>query len=86
MIVLPKGAFTVIRSKAEEKTTTGIYLPTESQKKPNFGTIAFTSEELNEYQGCEVVFRENFGEELEIEGTEHLFFRDFDSSIYYIKK
>ncbi len=86
MIILPKGAFTVIADKAEEKTKSGIILTEDIQEVPNSGTIAFTSEELNEFQGCRVVFRMNFAEDIEIDGTPMKYFRDLNSSIYYIIK
>ena len=70
MIILPKGAFVVERDKpAEKEDNLGLILSAEDLKPklPNTGTIIFTSEELNEYQLCKVVFRENFSEEIDIE-------------------
>ncbi len=91
MIVLPKGAFIVKRDEAvvvENKS--GLILSQEDlkPKPPNTGVILFTSEELNKYQLCKIVFRENFGEDITIDGVEGdlLFFRDFNSSYYYILK
>lgn len=86
MIELPEGCFTVIRDQAEVKTASGIIIPDASVKKPNTGTIVFTAPELKEYQLLDVVFREQFGEEIEINGKTHLFFRDFKNSIYYVIK
>lgn len=86
MIVLPKGAFTVIPEKAEEKTKGGLILTEDLIQEPDVGMIAFTSEELNEYQGMKVRFRKSFSENLNIEGISHLYFRDFNSSIYYVIK
>lgn len=90
MMVLPKGAFTVIQDEApktvEKKTTIIMSLEEVDAKpqKPNTGTICYTATELNRYQGCKVVFRENFCEEILINGVDHLYFRDFESSIYYV--
>lgn len=90
MIKLPTGAFTVIQDEAVvvERKATSIILSMEDldvkPKKPNSGTIAYTSEELNKYQGCKVVFRDNFGEDIVIKGTEMIYFRDFESSIFYV--
>lgn len=90
MIELPKGAFMVIQDDTPEKTdlTKIKGLITEEMmkdpKRPNTGEITFTSKELKHYQGLDVCFRESFGEEIEIEGTIFLFFRDFNSSIYYV--
>lgn len=92
MIVLPKGAFTVIQDEAvivkddKPKIILSIEEVNEAPKKPNTGIIVYTSEELNKYQGCKVVFRENFCEEVNINGVEMLYFRDFESSIYYVIK
>lgn len=89
MIVLPEKAFIVKRDEAqvvEPKTTSGIIMSQEDLKPklPNTGTIVFTSKELNKYQLCKVVFRENFSEEIEIDGQTLLYFRDFNSSIFYV--
>lgn len=78
MIVLPKGAF-VVEKDVEETQVYGV------SKTKNTGTIVFTSEELKQYQGCKVKFRESFSEEVDIEQLKKLlFFRDFDSSIFYV--
>lgn len=88
MIVLPKGAFVVKRDEAKVvENSSGLILDREELKPklPNTGVIIFTSEELNEYQTCKVVFRENFSEKIDIEDHKDLlYFRDFNSSIYYV--
>jgi hypothetical protein len=89
MIILPKGAFIVERDKPIIKEKTALILSTEEIKPilPNTGTIIFTSEELNEFQLCKVVFRENFAEKIDVEEYKDLlYFRDFNSSIFYVKK
>ena len=87
MIVLPKGAVIVVRDKKEEIAKEGLILSMGDLKPgpPDTGTIMFTSEELNRYQGCKVRFRENFSEDIEMKGYSNLlFFRDLESSMYYI--
>lgn len=83
MLVLPKGAFTVVPDKKEEKTKGGLILGIEDQKEPDTGVIGFTAPELKELKGSRVRFRKGFGEELDIDGVTHLYFRDYNSSIYY---
>jgi hypothetical protein len=86
MIVLPKGAFIVKQDEIQKKTS--LILTMENlNEKPNTGEIIFTSEELNEFQFCKVVFRENFSEKIDIgEYKDLLYFRDFNSSIFYVTK
>jgi len=85
MIILPKGAFIVLQDEAQEKKNKIIVSVNKTKpKKPNTGKIIFTSEELNKYQFYRVVFRESFAEEININGKPYLFFRDFNSSIYYV--
>ena len=92
MIILPKGAFVVKQDEIKEKEEkTALILTMESinekPKKPNTGEIIFTSEELNEFQLCKVVFRENFAEKIDIgEHKDLLYFIDFNSSIFYVTK
>lgn len=84
MIVLPKGAFTVLADKPIAVTDGGIILDEQSQEPVNTGKICYTHVDLNKYQGCKVVFRINHAEEIKIKGIDHLYFRDFDSSIFYL--
>lgn len=84
MIVLPKGAFIVQPDKKQEKTAGGIILTEATQEEPNSGIIICTSEEVKEHKGKRVVYRKNFAEDIEIDKQELKFFRDLDSSIYYI--
>ena len=79
MIVLPIGAFIVKQDEAKKSL-----IERTDSKKPNTGIIVFTSVELNKYQLATVVFRENYGEKIIIDEQEYLFFRDFNSSIFYI--
>lgn len=87
MIILPEGAVIVQRDKAKEVQKEGLIL-SMSELKPSplsTGTIIFTAPELKEFQHSKVRFRENFVEDIEIEGYKDLlYFRDLKSSMYYI--
>jgi hypothetical protein len=82
MIILPKNAIIVERDFTKENPLKLVldYTPI----KPNSGTILFTHESLNHLQLSKVIFRENFIEEIQIEGKTLVYIRDFDSSIYYV--
>jgi hypothetical protein len=82
-IKLPKGAFIVKQDDIQEDNLSIILSIKETKKKPNTGTIVFVSEELKNVLNRKVVFRENFSEPINIGDEELLFFRDFNSSIYY---
>jgi hypothetical protein len=92
MMILPKGAFIVKQDEIVEKEEKIAIILTmedlkEKPKKPNTGVIIFTSEELNEFQLYRVVFRENFFEKIDVgEYKDLLYFRDFNSSIFYVTK
>ena len=78
-IYLPDKAVIVER---EMKKVSSILI-TESEKT-NKGIVIATCENLKDFIGAKVVFRENFSEPIEIEENKNLlFFRDFDVSIYY---
>lgn len=55
-------------------------------EKPNTGIIVFTGSNVTKYQLHKVKFRANYAdpEEIEISGKSYLYFRDFESSIYYV--
>lgn len=86
MIVLPKGAFTVLPDEVKNTTQAGIILSNTDKRESDTGIIVYTSQELNKYQGLRIKFRPAFAEDIEIEGTKLKYFRDFDSSFYYILK
>lgn len=82
--ILPKGAFIVKRDEPKESESLIINLgPAE---KPNKGTIILAGPDLQQYIYSTVVFRENYFELIDI-GEEKglLYFRDFNSSIYFIE-
>jgi hypothetical protein len=80
MIVLPKGAVAIERDVEETKS---LIIGAET-KKLNSGTILFTAPELVKYQGCKIVFREPFVEEIKIKGMDLLYLRDLDSGMFYL--
>lgn len=81
-LYLPEGAVLVERMQEEFK---GLII-TMDKSKPNRGTIVAACDSLKEFIGKTVVFRENFSEEIDIEDKKGLlYFRDFNSSIYYAK-
>lgn len=89
MMILPPNAFMVLQDDPipEEETESLIYLlkdPAKKDEKPNTGRIIFTAPELEQYQLEKVVFRINFADQIMIDGKEFLYFRDFNSSIYYV--
>lgn len=86
MIILPKGAVIVKQRVEKYQNTEGIILKDVKSldKVFNDGKILFTAKELNHLQGKKVVFRENFSEPININGNEFLYFRDLESSMYYI--
>lgn len=92
-MILPKGAFMVLQDLAVVKETDSrpsLILSMEEidskPKKPNTGSIVFVGEGVEEYLYHKVRFREQFSEVIEVDGIEYLFFRDYNSSIYYATK
>lgn len=83
-MILPEGAFIVLADKAEEKTASGLILTPDAQEEPDTGIVCFVSKDLEKHKSKKVRFRKNFSEELEIGDIKYLYFRDFNSSIYYI--
>ena len=78
-IYLPNNA--VIIERIVKKVST--VLITEDIKT-NKGIVVAACSNLRKFVGRTIVFRENFSEPIFIEGKDNLlFFRDFESSIYY---
>lgn len=86
MIILPQGCFTVIADAIENKTESGLYLGKSEILVPDTGTVTLASDTLKDKIGLKIRFRPGFAEEIEIDKVKHLYFRDFESSIYYIIK
>ena len=82
---LPPKAFIVLVQDEDivSKTASGLFLGEKSIKKDT-GTIVAISEDKKEFLNMKVKFRENFGEEVELNGNKYLYFRDFDTSIWYV--
>lgn len=70
----------MVKRQEEEKKSSLIGVET---KLKNIGEIIFTAPDVEHYKGMIVVFRENFCETIIVEEVEYLYFRDFNSSIYY---
>lgn len=90
---LPPGAFMLLQDEPEQTEQTErpslILSMQEIDKKPerpNTGTIVFTGEGVHEFQLCKAKVRLNYADPdpIEIDGKEYLYFRDFNSSIYYV--
>lgn len=83
-ITLPKGAYMVLPDEQEEKSAGGIILGEEDKKIPIIGTIVYVGEGLEKYLGKRVRFRGSYAEFIELDKVPHMFFRDLNSSIYYL--
>lgn len=86
MIVLPKGAVIVKQRIKEFKNDFGLILDDAESlnQKFNDGEIIYTAPELKHLQLKKIVFRENYAEPINIDGADFLYFRDVESSMYYI--
>lgn len=72
-----------IIKRVENKSTTSLI---GLEVKSEFGVLrAVADKSLVKYIGSKVRFRENFSEEIVIEGEKLLFFRDLEASIFYIE-
>jgi chaperonin GroES len=68
----PIGKRVVIKKlEAEEKTASGIVLPSQAKEKPQFAEIVAVGEEVKEVKaGDKVVFKKYVGTEIKVEGEE----------------
>jgi len=68
----PIGKRVVIKKlEAEEKTASGIVLPSQAKEKPQFAEIVAVGEEVNEVKaGDKVVFKKYVGTEIKVDGEE----------------
>lgn len=83
-ITLPKGAYIVLPDEQEDKSAGGIILGEEDKEIPTVGTIVYVGEGLEKYLGRKVRFRGSYAEFIELDKVPHMFFRDLNSSIYYL--
>lgn len=94
MMILPKDAFMVLQDEAPTQTefkSSLILSMAEIDKKPdkpNTGIIKYAGENFKQFIGWKVKFRDNYADPAEIDmyGESLLYFRDFESSIYYVTK
>ena len=68
----PLGKRAIIkRLEAEEKTASGIVLPTQAKEKPQLAEVLAVSSEVSEVKvGDTVVFKKYVGTEIKVEGEE----------------
>ncbi len=86
MIILPKGAVIVKQRVQKYESTSSLIMDDVEglDKIYNDGEIRFTAPELVHLQFAKIVFRPNFAEAINIKGEDFLYFRDLESSMYYI--
>ena len=89
-IFLPPGAFTILQRIEEYKSASSLILDATAQEelsvKHSEGTIVHASPEVEKYKGYKIFFRPGFGEPITIGEQDLIYFRDFNSSIYYAIK
>lgn len=76
------------RDEVKKQTDSGLFLG-DNQEKLDTGVIENVGEEYafdiqGRMIGTKVRFRESFAEPIVIKGQEYLFFRELESSIYYV--
>jgi chaperonin GroES len=77
--VTPVGDRVLVKSvEPEEKTTSGILLPTSAQKKPTQGDVVSTSASGGVSTGDRVVYSKYAGTEVELDGTAHIILKEDD--------
>ncbi|XP_021759682.1 20 kDa chaperonin, chloroplastic-like [Chenopodium quinoa] len=86
--VKPLGDRVLVKTKiVEEKTTSGIFLPTGAQKKPQSGEVVAigSGKKVGDKKlpvaikaGAEVVYSKYTGTEIEVEGLSHLILKEDD--------
>ncbi|NP_001413285.1 20 kDa chaperonin, chloroplastic [Spinacia oleracea] len=86
--VKPLGDRVLIKTKiVEEKTTSGIFLPTAAQKKPQSGEVVAigSGKKVGDKKlpvavktGAEVVYSKYTGTEIEVDGSSHLIVKEDD--------
>lgn len=80
-IILPKNSI-IIERDVPAVNKTGLIVEM-NPPKPNTGVIIYTCKELKDLILNKITFRENFIEEVNVEGRMMVFMRDFDQSTYY---
>jgi hypothetical protein len=84
-MILPINCFIVVPDPKKERTEGGLILTEKyDQNKVDTGVVTYTGENLSNMVGKKIRYRETFGEKIDINSVPHLYFRDFDSSVYYI--
>jgi chaperonin GroES len=84
--IIPLGSRVLIRPlEAENKTSTGIYIPETAKEKPQTGEVIAIGddEEIKVKVGQKVMFPKYTGTEIKIDGVEHTIM-DFDDLLAII--
>ncbi|MBT3249597.1 MAG: co-chaperone GroES [Candidatus Pacebacteria bacterium] len=88
------GYVLVEPAKADEKTSSGIYLPSSNEEKPQYGTVLACGEpryeggqkiECQVKKGDQVVYKKWGGNDFEVNETEYQFLK-FEDVLAIIKK
>jgi chaperonin GroES len=77
--VTPLGDRVLVKAvEPEQKTTSGILLPTSAQKRPTQGDIVSASESVGVTTGDRVVYSKYAGTEVELQGAPHIILKEDD--------
>ncbi|MFK5856914.1 MAG: co-chaperone GroES [Bacteroidota bacterium] len=82
--IRPLGDRVVVEpAKAEEKTTSGIIIPNDSQEKPNQGTVVAVPEKSEDNKvtvkvGDSILYGKYAGTEIEVDGADYLIMSETD--------
>lgn len=79
-MLLPEGCYLVERAKSD----LGIIVQDVKPTYKNYGKIILAAEDISEYIGDTVYFKENHVEEIIINNKKYLYFTNLKHSIYYI--
>lgn len=84
-MTLPDNCFIVVPDPIQEKTKSGLIISGNSSLNViDTGVITHVAGNLLHLKDKKVRYRQAFGENLDIDGGPHLYFRDFGASVYYI--
>ncbi len=68
-----------VREAAQEKTSSGLYLPTNAKEKPVLAKVVATSKDVTAVKnGDRILYKEYSTTELKIDGTEYLIVKEDD--------
>lgn len=68
-----------VREAAQEKTTSGLYLPDNAKEKPTLATVEAIGPEVKSLKvGDKIVYKEYTTTELKVDGKEYLIVKEED--------